>query len=359
MKPLAKFSWKSAACTAAMSAALATHALAAPSISSVTQTSEGGNAQLAISGSGFGSKAHAKPLYFFDFEGSNTAQNKNISFTTDSLNTNGTTTTSNALSGSGSALRFTIQQDSSAVAIPRIDFDSDRLYIFFNRMYDFSIADSSNWGSRGFNLKTNRLWSPDGNNIYIGYQGNESATSGRIYPEYTAAGGSTWVGSNLPQVANEWTQEEIIYKASDINTQNGRFDLLRNGNSAHNSSFRMRTSSYPSRYSQLYFDQISNGTNSSKSLHIYYDNIYVDDTYQRVYISDSSTFDQAKKRMIQVPVKWSDSNIVVNVNEGGIPLSNAYVYVVDSNGDANKNGAALCKSDCASPPNPPKSIDIQ
>ncbi|WP_203141133.1 hypothetical protein [Marinobacter mangrovi] len=336
-----------------------TQVLAAPQVNSVTQQSSGGELQLVISGSGFGEKSHPNPLYYFDFDEDSKAQNVQASAVKDSFSTNGTISADSTPYGSGQVLRFTIKQDPSAVAIPGIDFDSDRLYVYFNRRYSFSIADSSNWGSRGFNLKSNRIWGDTGNNIYIGYQGKEGNSSGRIFPEYTAEGGATWVGTNLPQVEGEWTQEEIVYKASDIGVQNGIFDLYHNGNSVHDSVFRMRTSDRPDRYSKLYFDQISNGTNENKTLYIYYDNIYIDDTFQRVYLSNAPTFDEAKERLVQVPLKWSDNSVTVKLKSGNFSPSSSYIYVVDANGDVNKNGARLCQSDCPSPPNPPKGIGFK
>ncbi|WP_162628792.1 hypothetical protein [Marinobacter bohaiensis] len=359
MKPVLKSSLKTIACSTALVPCLVAEGFAAPQISSVTQKTDGGESQLVISGSGFGNKPHPRPLYYFDFEDNSREQNSSFSMTSESLSTDGELVSETTPFGSGNVLRFTIRQSSSAVAIPRIEFDSDQLYVYFNRRYSFSIDDSSTWGSIGFNLKTNRLWGDSGNNIYIGYQGKEGTSSGRIYPEYTAEGGATWVGSDLAQLEDQWTQEEIVYQASDVGEQNGRFDIIRNGNSVHDSNFRMRTSSYPDRYSQLYFDQISNGTNANQTLYIYYDNIYVDDSFHRVYLSDASSFSDAKNRIIQIPTDWSDSNVVVNINPGDFDLSSAYVYVVDGNGDANSNGVRVCADDCPSPPNPPARIDIQ
>lgn len=331
---------------------------AEPKIGTISQVTAD-QLKLVINGSGFTAKTHAKPLYFLNFEEGQLTQS-NYSLVTTPLKTNGTLTSETTPFGNGNSLRYRVINDSHSVAIPGITFNPapNQLFIFFHRRYNFSISDPETWGPDGLNLKTNRMWSPDNNNIYIGYQGKEGDGSGRIYPEYTATGGSVWTGSKLPQVANQWLQEEIIYKASDIGVKNGRFDLIRNGIPSHDSLFRMRTEGYPSKYNQLYFDQISNGVNDSQNLYIYYDNIYIDDSLHRVYVSEAPTFSEATTRLIQVPTGWSDSTIEVVFNPGDSLPSNLYVYVVDGNGDVNSVGARICEGDCPTPPNPPESIMI-
>lgn len=335
--------------------------LAAPTINATKLTSDpqSGETQILISGSGFTDKKHSLPLYFFDFEDNKVTQNPKYSYVSTLVTTNGLLTSETTPTGSGNSMRWRIQQDYRALPIPEIDFSSDRLYVYFHRRYNFDIGDSSTWGANGFNLKTNRLWANTKNNIYIGYQGKEGNGSGRIYPEYTADGGAVWTGSRLPQVANKWLQEEIIYETGDIGIKNGRFDLIRNGTSAHDQLFRMRTSSYPEAYDQLVFDQITDQTPADKYLYIYFDNIYIDDSFHRVYVSDAPVYSDAKLRLIQIPTEWNDTSITVIFNPGSYSPSNLYLYVVDGNGNANAYGVEICQDDCPSPPSPPDSVDLQ
>lgn len=331
---------------------------ATPQIASISQI-DADRSKLVINGSGFTAKEHAKPLYFFNFEDGKLTQSDS-SLITSPLKTNGISASETTPFGQGSSLRYRIINDYQSVAIPGITLSPapDQLFIYFHRRYNFSISNQETWGPNGLNLKTNRLWSPDKNNIYIGYQGKEGNGSGRIYPEYTGASGSVWTGSKLPQVENQWVQEEIIYEISGIGVENGRFDLIRNGSSAHDSMFRMRTESYPGKYNQIYFDQISNGVNDSNTLYIYYDNIYIDDSLHRVYVSEAATFSEAKKRLIQVPINWTDSTIEILFDAGNSLPSNLYVYVVDGKGNANSFGAPICEENCPVPPTPPGSVQI-
>ncbi|WP_323753759.1 hypothetical protein [Marinobacter sp.] len=333
-------------CMAILSAVAVRSALAVPSISNVSQVADP-SPKLSITGSGFTSKPQPQPLYYFDFEDATKSQSQK-SFILSPLNATGTITSQTTPYGTGHALRYPVTNDHSATVLPRIDFDQapDRMYVYYHRRYDFSIADSSTWGPNGLNLKPNRFWSRDGNNIVLGYQGKEGANSGRMIAEYTGNGGTLWIGRSLGQVKDEWIQEEIVYQASDLNVQNGIFDIIRNGTLPYQRKWRMRTNDRPGKYSQLYFDQISNGVNASKGLNIYYDNIYVDNSYNRVLISQSSTYSSANKRLIQVPTMWNENRIEVHLNTGGMPLNSLYVYVVDKDGNVNENGSRICISNC-------------
>ncbi|WP_417536944.1 hypothetical protein [Methylophaga sp.] len=331
--------------------------MATPNITGVSQISDS-PPTLLVTGSGFTTKKRGGPLYFFDFENGEKSQSK-VSFITNPLVTTGTLTTQTTPTGKGSALKYRISDNYREVAIPRIEISPppDKIYLYFHRRYDFSIGDSSTWGPSGLNLKVNRFWGKDGNNIYLGYQGKEGANSARIYAEYTAEGGSVWPGSALGQVKDQWTQEEIIYTASDINVKNGKFDFIRNGILPYSRTWRMRTSDRQSMYNEIYFDQISNGANTSQNLNIYYDNIYIDDSHHRIYVSESPTFSDAKKRLIQVPISWDNNSIQFNLNPGGSSIENLYVYVSDENGIINETGARICQNNCPSSPTtdaPPK-----
>ncbi|MBJ6137692.1 hypothetical protein [Marinobacter litoralis] len=338
-----------------------TTAMAVPNITGVSQVSDS-PPTLLVTGSGFTEKNRGAPLYYFNFENGSKNQSK-LSFITKPLAANGTITSQTTPTGEGNVLKYRISDDYREVAIPRIEISPapDKLYLYFHRRYDFSIGDSSTWGPMGFNLKVNRLWGSDGNNIYLGYQGKEGANSARIYAEYTAEGGSVWPGSQLGQVKDEWTQEEIIYSSSGVNVKNGQFDFIRNGILPYSRTWRMRTSDRSSMYDEIYFDQISNGANTSQDLNIYYDNIYIDDSHHRIYVSESPTFSNAKKRLIQVPISWDNNSIQFAFSPGGSSVDSLYVYVADKDGKINEKGARICQNNCPQLPTmdaPPAAPDL-
>ena len=70
--------------------------------------------------------------------------------------------------------------------------------------------------------------------------------------------------------------------------------------------------------------------------------IYVDNTWSRVMICAASTWSACKTNEVEIPTAWSQNSITVVLRAGAIiNLNNAYLYVVDSNGDVNQNGYPL------------------
>jgi len=78
------------------------------------------------------------------------------------------------------------------------------------------------------------------------------------------------------------------------------------------------------------------------SMEFYWDELYVDITRARVEIGDAATWAACTHREIQIPSAWSDESITVNVNQGSFQNGQqAYLYVVDGNGQVNQQGLAV------------------
>jgi len=69
-------------------------------------------------------------------------------------------------------------------------------------------------------------------------------------------------------------------------------------------------------------------------LTIYYDDIYIDNVWNRVEIGDNSVFANCTHREIQIPTAWSDTEISFTLNTGSLASGTYYVFVVDSDGTA-------------------------
>ena len=137
---------------------------------------------------------------------------------------------------------------------------------------------------------------------------------------------------------------------------------VRNGVDIWNKDRRWqtRTSTRPYRYNGFVFDQVSNGT-ATGPLYVYYDNIYIDNTWARVMLCESSSWAVCKKQEVQIPVAWSNTQIDVKVNTGDLNVnSGMYVYVVDANGDSSSVGKIIPpQSSTVKIPNAPTSLVIQ
>jgi len=75
--------------------------------------------------------------------------------------------------------------------------------------------------------------------------------------------------------------------------------------------------------------------------YVYYDNIYIDNSWARVEIGDQPTYDGCTHREIQIPVSWDSRHIVVKLNLGSFNSGNVYLYVIDENGVVSNNGNGM------------------
>lgn len=66
---------------------------------------------------------------------------------------------------------------------------------------------------------------------------------------------------------------------------------------------------------------------------IYYDDIYLDNSFAHVEIGDNVTYDLCTHMEIQPPTAWSDTGIDLTLNQGAFaPGDTVYIFVTDENG---------------------------
>jgi len=204
---------------------------------------------------------------------------------------------------------------------------------------------------RTFNDKTIRFWNEqDKNNIYIGPQGVHGSHY-NIIPEYTDNTlGNKYFDNPMKQVPFKWITEEVVYEASGVDAKNGIWKFYKDGMLASSKTFITRDSARPGMYDIVYQSQVSNGAQLDSIA--YYDSVYIDDSWHHVVLCSSSSWSNCNDKEIQIPVNWSDNQITIQVNLGGMDLAKpTYVYVVDANGNANNQGHPLCPK-CPLPPSP-------
>ena len=75
--------------------------------------------------------------------------------------------------------------------------------------------------------------------------------------------------------------------------------------------------------------------NGGDEANTYWDDVYIDNSWARVEIGDSSTYANCKHREMQIPSAWSDTSVTVTLNEGSHSgLSGKYLFVIDEEGNA-------------------------
>lgn len=193
---------------------------------------------------------------------------------------------------------------------------------------------------RTFNFKTIRLWNSDqGNNAYVGTGRTQKYD---VIPEYTD--GKLWNkywDVPLKQRPFEWKSEELFYKSSNIGAKDGLLDFRFDNTKSYDHFFTTRDASRPDMYDIIYQSQVSNGAQPGSF--IYYDHIYIDDSWHHVAICDSETWVGCSDKAIQVPISWTDSEIsVIFDRRHFMPSDKLYFYVVDAFGNANPNGYPVC-----------------
>ena len=210
-----------------------------------------------------------------------------------------------------------------------------------------AVNDFNGGDRRTFNYKTLRFWARDWgiskNNIWIGAQGRNGSGM-RVDPE--ATDNTRWTGhfvNEYHQRPREWRQEEVVYQTSDIGKRNGIWKFVFNGTLIHDEPVQTRTNEHSQRYGQIFQSQVSNG--APEGSYVYYDSLYIDDSWHRVLLCGEPKWEDCTKVEPQIPTGWTNEEISVKVNKGIFNKDddkNVYLYVFDKSNEVNSEGFAVC-----------------
>jgi hypothetical protein len=140
--------------------------------------------------------------------------------------------------------------------------------------------------------------------------------SGSYTPEVWAS----WNGTG-----NAWNFQEVWFDSA-----NHKFTTRVNGVAVNNNV----TWSGSWNFDYIWMIGWDGGGNSPPAITSYMDDIYVDNSFQRVMVGNASTYSASTKFEMQPPASWSDGQIQIMVNKGGFDTnSTAYLYVVDASGN--------------------------
>jgi len=161
---------------------------------------------------------------------------------------------------------------------------------------------------------------------YWGTNGGSCATDDRVY---------------MPNPMTGWIHYEFEYNAT------GRHVTMTNGS-------RVSTTHGKTIWSHRDFDNCINSTGTVPSIswggfargprasatgnYRFWTAIYADDTWSRVMLGNDPTYSSCTIIEPQIPSAWSTSSITVTVNQGALEDGTAYLFVFDSNNDANSEG---------------------
>lgn len=304
-----------------------------------------------ISGNKFGTKNPAAPLIWADFEngkinpsplGQRTSWNvvENLKVTDISQSGNSNFNVVGIWDSNKNKKSFSFRTDKTIS-----QGYWSKIYHYQKRYFNFDVT---------ANHKFWRLWPDPGITNVNNFLALWSNT-GRCYNEGEGyAGGVMGSYQGKPPEKNRWYIEEFIWQHSGGTGKNldgsirwkdpnnhsmgyysGIWEYTRNGVQIQH---RENVDNGQKNHSQLRTDNFTDSRylppDGSK---VYMDDIYIDDTYARVMIGNQKTLSASTHREIQIPSAWSDSSITITVNQGSFSDGDtAYIYVVDSSGNASR-----------------------
>lgn len=201
---------------------------------------------------------------------------------------------------------------------------------------------------RTFNYKTVRMWG-EKNNSYPVAQGRDGSHF-NFNHEYTdKTFWSSYMTHKLYQTPEAWQTQELAYQSSSLNQDNGHFEFTINGVREVETNFISITDEHPTPYYRIYQSQVSNGAQPGSN--VYYDSLYIDDTWHRVILCDQATYEDCTKWEIQIPREWANGKITLEYRRGSLAdAENVYAYIFDNEGNHNAEGFKLVTIATAKPP---------
>lgn len=348
-------------------------AFSAPSISTVSGAVIHGNS-ITISGTGFGTKIPARPYAYANFDDISSNPISSLSQVSSftivealqplaGVGVRGTGALQSYFSdcqsnGCGAGCTYYCDTGGESqnfntligfYGLP-VNTYGQKWYLFRKGRRNFQVTDSFNW-------KVLRFWYSSASLYWQTGNGNlaEEALPNAGY-------GCAWQ-SPLSSVCTDsittaqtrgfgdgvtWNTEQFIGTPGTSSGVGGFFHAIMNGRTSirvpyfdyANKIFNMAQGT--SRESYIIHDESANEPDPPSGSLTWWDDLYFDMAWSRVMLSNRSTWGTSSSGPlyeIQIPTAWSNTSITAQVNIGELQIgSTAYLYIVDSNGDANQIG---------------------
>lgn len=329
-----KLIWKGAAFIPMI---LVGSATAAPAIQSVSGNFID-NANMTITGSGFGAKNPAQPLVWDTFENGNVG---------------GQILSSNATIGkwdSGGGYENLYYSDTI-----KYKGSKSGKAIFNQNIYNASLSKNGSFPTIYLDYKMyvryydnkSRNWKPwrfygDNDQMQI----DSVSLCGGPFNLSVIAGGETtgfsWGSLNYNN--NNWYHSQVLYRSSDQNVNNGTVREYINGivSNEHSNIITRKSTAHLNQIRVGHYwstEGVSECPTANTGAEVYIDNIYIDTTWARVEIGNNQSWANSTQREIQIPTTWSNESITLSVNQGKFASgTTVYLFVHDSNGNVNSSG---------------------
>ena len=330
-------------------------AVAGPSISTASGNLAHGDT-LAISGTGFGTKATAAPIRWETFEDGTVGQSITTTGYWSAETPSQTlfdddTPVSTRHSHSDKHIRWYSPPSSSTRPFYRdnVGFESTgKAYVNTWLYMDFVSGDPEL--STGWQLKLFRIQGGHSHGTPPYFLNNlctldDETVSYWVVPIHHNP--SLWPGSGWME-EHYWVNMIMEYKDSSLDTSDGQAHFYSSDAPLTDGAYRkFSRTNIETRYDDItgYVDCLLMGyllVNGGEEASTYWDDIYIDKYWARVEIGDASTYANCKHREMQIPSTWSDTSVTVTLNQGSFDqLDSKYLYVVDNDGAVSASGYLL------------------
>lgn len=296
---------------------------------------------MVISGTGYGTKSPAAPIRWAPFDSSPDASSLGQGTTWSKIEN--MSWGSNVGYGSGGGMQGTAGNGVWTMGFDSSGFNwndaSQKFHVMRRMKRNYLITSSDN--DKGF-----RVWPAGGtgySNLYWSIQ------NGRFFVENIGVESGFWANNN-PNTTN-WIFEEIIIQASSANgVKDGTLAYRIDGQNKASGTIISKSNAAPAAWVRIYPGHIvvaNKGSWSpawSASNNGWFDDIYVDNTWQRVLVGDASTYGACRKFGLVVPSAWSATSITgaLQIHSGDFPAqTTAYAYVFDTTNTPNTTGKSF------------------
>ncbi|MBE8723248.1 hypothetical protein [Sphingobacterium pedocola] len=299
------------------------------------ELSDGSILTLSDAESRFGIKLNPLPMYFFDFSAGSAAPHavysrKNGVGTI--IQTVGATSTEQIPPGKAQSWKAPLKDltyGSSVVKIKDTDF-APGVSIFVRRYWTHDGNTEGHDRLNRFNHKLCRLSPNNGINPYYQYDRLLMEQAPTNFAKY-------WNGATFhTPFVRTWVLDEVRYVASSaIDVEDASIHLRRNGafvSALVNST--SHTTAKPGRWESLAIDQVVNLSEVPAGFAVYYDMLAVDDSEQRVMLTNNADLSLATEKEYLPATVWVDNEIQVYLRQGTFTsIQGKYVCIqgVDGN----------------------------
>ena len=330
-------------------------AFAAPSIEAIDAS---GGTSLVVKGVGFGEKLIAAPYRFDHFEVAEVGQSAaeaSDGFWGTSVNSNVSANVSRSPSSTNNSMAVQYPDPDPGGAVFEHVGEFDKLFVNFWVRIEWGEPDlDGSWQFKYFRLDS--VDDSGGYEVYPSLAGfawarydgtiNRTEWQHLSYDSDTCSGKSKrTVYQALPDIdqAPAWINVSVAidqtdwqsFKSEIMQSQHGFAGAYYFNSNVTDMSHTC--DSRPTVISKIKFG--GSGESGANGATFYFDDIYIDTTWSRVEIGDSSVYGSCSHREMLIPSSWSDSSITVAVNQGSFSDdSKVYLFVVDADGKVNETG---------------------